>query len=55
MLRNCGVAGLAFYVPLGRLLALRLYPFLPGDLAKSALSAALLPSGWKLLGRLRPR
>jgi biotin transporter BioY len=27
-----------------------LYPFIPGDLLKIALAAALLPSGWKLLG-----
>ncbi len=27
-----------------------LYPFVPGDLLKIALAAALLPSGWKLLG-----
>ena len=26
-----------------------LYPFIPGDLLKIALAAALLPSGWKLL------
>ncbi|TKJ35975.1 MAG: biotin transporter BioY [Planctomycetes bacterium B3_Pla] len=27
-----------------------LYPFIPGDLLKITLAAALLPSGWKLLG-----
>ncbi len=30
-------------------LALGLYPFIPGDLFKIVLAAALLPSGWKLL------
>jgi biotin transport system substrate-specific component len=32
-----------------RVLALGLFPFLPGDLVKIALAAALLPLGWKLL------
>jgi len=31
------------------LLSIGLYPFLPGELAKVALAAAILPSGWKLL------
>ncbi len=47
----CGLAVLSLYVPAGKLLALGLYPFLPGDLAKACLSAALLPGGWRLLGR----
>ncbi len=46
-----GLAVLSFYVPKGRLLALGFYPFLIGDAAKSLLSAALLPAGWRLLRR----
>ncbi len=30
-------------------------PFLPGDLVKTALAAALLPGGWKLVGSLKNR
>lgn len=29
-------------------------PFVPGDLVKTALAAALLPGGWKLLGGRKP-
>ena len=32
-------------------LRLGLYPFIPGDLAKIALAATILPAGWKALGR----
>ncbi len=35
--------------PLGGVLAIGLYPFLLGDVAKIALAAALLPAGWKLI------
>jgi biotin transport system substrate-specific component len=36
-------------------LALGLFPFLPGDLVKIALAVVLLPLGWKLLaGRSIP-
>ena len=45
-----GLAGLARFAPQGKLLAMGLLPFLPGDIAKSAVSAALLPMGWKVLG-----
>ena len=34
-----------------KILTVGLYPFVPGDLLKIALAAALLPSGWKLFGR----
>jgi biotin transport system substrate-specific component len=47
----CGLTVLAFYVPAKQLLALGFYPFIIGDIAKSCFSAALLPSGWKLLGK----
>ncbi len=47
----CGLAVLSFYVPAGELLAKGLYPFVIGDLAKSCLSAGLLPLGWKIIGK----
>lgn len=47
----CGLIGLARFVPGEALLASGLWPFLPGDLLKSAVSAGLLPAGWRLLGR----
>ncbi len=31
------------------------YPFIPGDLLKVALAAAVLPGGWKLLARLNTK
>lgn len=47
-----GVAWLALYVgDLGRALTGGLWPFIPGDLVKIGLAAALLPTGWRLLGR----
>ena len=46
-----GLAGLARFVPADKLLALGLLPFLPGDLVKSFAAAALLPWGWRWLGR----
>jgi biotin transport system substrate-specific component len=51
-----GLAVLSLYVPGDALLEKGLYPFLLGDLAKSCLSAGLLPLGWKAIGRRdRPR
>lgn len=46
-----GLAGLARFVPAESLLQMGLLPFIPGDLVKSAASAALLPAGWRFLGR----
>ncbi|MEQ1918556.1 MAG: biotin transporter BioY [Elusimicrobiota bacterium] len=46
-----GLIGLARFVPASTLLVQGLWPFLPGDLLKSAVSAGLLPLGWKLLGK----
>lgn len=46
-----GLAWLSRSVAGDKLLAMGLYPFIPGDIAKSCLAAALLPGGWKLLGR----
>lgn len=45
-----GLAVLSFYVPSGTLLEKGLTPFLIGDLAKSCLSAGLLPLGRRLVG-----
>lgn len=46
-----GLIGLSRFVPSSALLAQGLWPFLPGDLIKAAVSAGLLPLGWKLVGR----
>lgn len=48
-----GLLVLSRFAPEGKLLAWGLYPFIAGDIAKSCLSAALLPLGWKLLGQNR--
>ncbi len=45
-----GLLGLSRFVPSETLLAQGLWPFLPGDLLKSAVSAGLLPLGWRLTG-----
>ena len=45
-----GLLGLSRFVPSSMLLAQGLWPFVPGDVIKSAVSAGLLPLGWKLLG-----
>jgi biotin transport system substrate-specific component len=47
----CGLIGLARFLPADRLLPAGLTPFLVGDLLKSCLAAALLPLGWRRLGR----
>lgn len=46
-----GLLGLSRFVPAQALLAQGLWPFVPGDILKSAVSAGLLPLGWRLLGR----
>ena len=46
-----GLIGLSRFVPTETVLVQGLWPFLPGDLLKSAMSAGLLPLGWKLLGK----
>lgn len=46
-----GLYGLARFVPPGKLLALGLYPFIPGDVAKIAFSATALPLAWRFLHR----
>lgn len=47
----CGLAGLTRFVEGSKLLATGLLPFIPGDLVKVAIAAALLPSVWGLTGR----
>ncbi len=44
-----GLPWLARFTGAEHALAWGLYPFVPGDVVKLALAAALLPSGWKLL------
>ena len=44
-----GLLWLSRFVGPSRVLAFGLIPFLPGDVVKIALAAALLPLGWKLL------
>ncbi len=50
-----GLLWLARFVGSERVLALGLFPFLPGDVVKIAAAAALLPLGWKLIASLRAR
>jgi len=45
-----GLPWLARYVGTDHALALGFWPFLPGDVVKIGLAAALLPLGWRLLG-----
>lgn len=45
-----GLPWLARYVGSEQALALGFWPFLPGDVVKIGLAAALLPLGWRLLG-----
>ncbi|WP_258187183.1 biotin transporter BioY [Candidatus Hakubella thermalkaliphila] len=44
---------MSYFLPgsLSQVLALGLYPFIPGDILKLALAALALPSGWALLQR----
>lgn len=48
----CGLLWLGRFTGWGNVLQTGLYPFIPGDLLKIALATAVLPAGWKLLGRL---
>ncbi len=45
-----GCLGLARFMPASAVLPAGLYPFVPGDLIKAALTAGLLPFGWTFLG-----
>jgi biotin transport system substrate-specific component len=46
-----GLGQLSRFVPSGSLLASGLLPFIPGDLIKAALAAAVFPAAWKFVGR----
>jgi len=50
-----GLLWLSRFVGTERVLALGLYPFLPGDVVKIASAAVALPLGWRLIARLRAR
>lgn len=52
-----GVTWLALYlgVGAGKAISLGLTPFLIGDAVKLVVAAGLLPAGWRLAGRSRPR
>ena len=50
VLYACGVAWLTVLMGFGKALAVGLYPFLIGEVAKVCLATALLPLGWKCLG-----
>lgn len=48
-----GLVWLSVYVGAGNALTMGLYSFIVGDILKLAIAAALLPAGWKLIGRYR--
>ncbi|GLV46955.1 biotin biosynthesis protein BioY [Thermus sp. LT1-2-5] len=43
--------GVDKFTGVGGLLAMGLFPFIPGDLVKAVLAALLLPTAWRFLGR----
>ena len=45
----CGLLWLTVYLKAENVLAVGLYPFIPGALIKIAVAALLFPQGWKLL------
>lgn len=49
----CGLLWLEFFVGAENVLIAGLFPFIPGAILKIVLAAALLPSGWKILKKLR--
>ncbi len=54
LILSSGLLQLSLIVGFQNALATGIYPFIAGDLIKIGLSAALLPTGWKLLGRFGP-
>jgi biotin transport system substrate-specific component len=49
-----GLAWLSRFAPDGRLLAMGLVPYLPGDAIKATLAALAFPGVWRALGRRDP-
>jgi biotin transport system substrate-specific component len=49
-----GVLWLSRFVGWAQVLQTGFLPFIPGDLLKIGLATAILPAGWKLIGRFRP-
>lgn len=49
-----GVTWLGTIIGYSDVLANGVWPFIPGDLVKILIATALLPSGWKLLGKSGP-
>jgi len=49
-----GLAWLSRFVPGPGVLAAGLYPFVPGDLVKTALAALAFPTAWRWVNRGRP-
>lgn len=47
----CGLTQLALYTPDSAILAMGLYPFIPGALIKIGVAAVILPSIWRFLKR----
>jgi biotin transport system substrate-specific component len=47
----CGLLWLGRFVGWDRVLQTGFLPFIPGDLLKIALATAILPAGWKLIGK----
>lgn len=50
---SIGLPWLSFYVPNGEVFITGLTPFIPGDLLKLIIAAILVPSGWKVLEKVR--
>ncbi len=50
----CGVGWLSILVGVKSAVLTGVIPFIPGDTLKILLAAAILPTGWKLIGRVGP-
>ena len=48
----CGILWLSRFITGDKLLLLGFFPFMPGEIIKMVLATILLPSGWKLLGKV---
>jgi biotin transport system substrate-specific component len=54
LILSFGLLWLSVIVGFNKALVTGVYPFIAGDLIKIGMSAALLPSGWKLLAKINP-